>query len=106
MLAEPLGITLLVIDVFDKLGVPYLIGGSLASAIYGVARSTLDSDLIADLQIEQVMPLVEMLEMDFSIDEMGLLSHKDVVCMHALTTMIYTRVINRAPKSVRSLLNE
>jgi hypothetical protein len=69
MLAEPLAITLLVIDIFEELGVPYLIGGSLASALHGTARSTLDADLVADLQIEQVMPLVKMLQKEFYIDD-------------------------------------
>jgi hypothetical protein len=69
MLAEPLAITLLVIDAFEKLEVPYLIGGSLASALHGTARSTLDTDLVAELQVEQVAQLVDMLKMDFYIDE-------------------------------------
>lgn len=69
MLAEPLAVTLLVIDAFEKLNVPYLIGGSLASAVHGTARSTLDTDLVADLRPEQVSPLVEMLRQDFYIDQ-------------------------------------
>ena len=62
MLAEPLVVTLLVIDAFEKLNIPYLIGGSLASALHGTARSTLDTDLVADMRPEQVDPLVEMLQ--------------------------------------------
>ena len=69
MLAEPLSITLLVTDAFEKLNVPYLIGGSLASALYGTARSTLDVDLIADLHAEQATQLVELLQQEFYIDE-------------------------------------
>jgi hypothetical protein len=69
MLPEPLTITLLVIDAFEKLGVPYMIGGSLASAFHGTARSTLDTDLVADLKAEQVIPLIELLKQDFYIDE-------------------------------------
>ncbi|HEX7973504.1 MAG TPA: hypothetical protein VF498_03775 [Anaerolineales bacterium] len=69
MLAEPLAITLLVIDAFERLEVPYLIGGSLASALHGTARSTLDTDLVADLKAKQVTSLVNMLKMDFYIDE-------------------------------------
>jgi hypothetical protein len=44
---EPIAVTLLVIDALDALGVPYLIGGSLASAVHGVLRATLDTDLVA-----------------------------------------------------------
>ena len=69
MLAEPLAIALLVIDAFEGLEVPYLIGGSMASALHGTARSTLDTDLVAELKAEQVPALVAMLKMDFYIDE-------------------------------------
>lgn len=69
MLAEPLAITLLVIDAFERLEVPYMIGGSLASALHGTPRSTLDTDLVSDLKAEQVALLVKMLEEDFYIDE-------------------------------------
>jgi hypothetical protein len=51
---EAIAVTLLVINVLDELQVPYVIGGSLASAIHGVARTTLDSDLVADLRVEHV----------------------------------------------------
>ena len=34
-----------------------------------------------------------------------LLGHKDVVRMNAPTTMIYTHVLNRGPKAVRSPLD-
>jgi hypothetical protein len=69
MLTEPLSITLLVIEAFEKLNVTYLIGGSLASALHGTARSTLDTDLVADLSPEKVNRLVEMLRQDFYIDQ-------------------------------------
>lgn len=69
MLVEPLGVTLLVIEAFERLHIPYLIGGSLASALHGTARSTLDADLVAEIQFEQVNPLVELLQKDFYIDD-------------------------------------
>lgn len=53
MLAESLTITLQVAEILDRLGVSYAIGGSLASAVHGVIRATLDADLVADLRIEQ-----------------------------------------------------
>jgi hypothetical protein len=42
-----------IIDIFEELGIPYHIGGSVASSIHGIPRTILDSDLVADL-IEQV----------------------------------------------------
>ncbi|MEJ2304901.1 MAG: hypothetical protein P8Y14_25535 [Anaerolineales bacterium] len=73
MPAEPLAVTLSVIEAFEKLNVSYLIGGSLASALHGTARSTLDADLVADLRSEQVKPLVEILQHDFYIDREAIL---------------------------------
>lgn len=90
MLAEPLAITLLVIDAFDKLKVPYLIGGSLASALHGTTRSTLDSDLVAELKAEQVPELVAMLKMDFYIDEIMIL---DAIRLQSSFNIIHFRTM-------------
>ncbi len=49
---EPIAVTLLVVDALDSLGVPYLIGGSLASAVHGVLRTTMDTDIVAELRPE------------------------------------------------------
>ena len=69
MLPEPLAVTLQVIDVLDALGVPYLIGGSFASSVYGTYRATADVDLVADLKLEQVGSLVNALRGQFYIDD-------------------------------------
>lgn len=36
---EPIEVTLKVTAVFEQLHIPYLIGGSLASVLYGMART-------------------------------------------------------------------
>ncbi len=56
MLDEPIAVTMLVIDALEALGVPYLIGGSLASAVHGVLRATMDADLVADLRLSHAEP--------------------------------------------------
>lgn len=61
MLSEPIAVTLLVIDALNRLDVPYLIGGSLASTVHGLVRTTQDADLVADLRPEQATPLVQAL---------------------------------------------
>jgi hypothetical protein len=68
MLSEPIAVTLLVIQALDALGVPYLIGGSLASAVHGVARATVDTDLVADLRPEHAEPLAQALRDAFYVD--------------------------------------
>ncbi len=57
-----------VIDALNQLAVPYHLGGSVASSVHGIGRSTLDADLIADLQPQHVAPLVALLEADYYID--------------------------------------
>lgn len=66
---EPIEVTCLVAGVFDTLGVPYLIGGSLASTLYGMVRTTQDSDVIARMPLEDIEPFVSALEPLFFIDQ-------------------------------------
>lgn len=68
MLAEPITVTLIVTDALDALGVPYAIGGSLASAVHGVMRATMDTDLVADLRMEHAESLVKVLGDAFYAD--------------------------------------
>jgi hypothetical protein len=68
MLPEPIQVILKVTEAFNRLSIPYLVGGSMASAVQGVVRSTIDADVVADIRVEQVFPLSEMLENEFYID--------------------------------------
>jgi hypothetical protein len=68
MLAEPIAIALQVIEVFERLGVVYAIGGSMASALHGVMRATMDVDIVADLAPEHAAPLVQALGGTFYAD--------------------------------------
>ena len=66
---EPIEVTLRVTAVLENLGIPYLIGGSLASTLHGMIRTTQDSDIIAEMRPEHIRPFVSSLENDFFIDE-------------------------------------
>ncbi len=66
---EPIEVTLKVTDVFEKLGVPYLISGSLASALYGMLRTTQDSDIVTEMRLEHLQPFVSALQDEFYVDE-------------------------------------
>jgi hypothetical protein len=57
-----------VVEEFERLGVTYYVGGSAVSSNYGVARSTMDVDLVADLLQEHVIPLVEGLKAEYYVD--------------------------------------
>jgi hypothetical protein len=52
----------------DSLAIPYLIGGSLASSVHGIYRSTNDIDIVAAVGEEHVEPLVANLAKDFYAD--------------------------------------
>jgi len=71
---EATEITLLVIEALDKVGIRYLIGGSLASSLYGMARSTQDSDLLADVQLGHATSLESALKEQFYITEEEILN--------------------------------
>jgi len=66
---EPIEVTLKVTDIFEQFGVPYLIGGSLASTLYGMVRTTQDSDIVAEMRHEHLQPFVSALQDEFYIDE-------------------------------------
>lgn len=66
---EPIEVTLKVTGVFERLGVPYLIGGSLASALYGMVRTTQDADIVAEMRREHLTPFVAALQDEFYLDE-------------------------------------
>jgi hypothetical protein len=69
MPGDSIRVTLLVTDVFEKLGVQYAVGGSLSSSLHGVMRSTLDVDIIADMLLEHIQPLVAALSPEFYADD-------------------------------------
>ncbi len=66
---EPVEVTIKVTDVFQKLGVRYLIGGSLASTLYGMVRTTQDSDIVAEMRLEHLRPFVAALQDEFYVDD-------------------------------------
>lgn len=57
-LAEPVLVTLDVVAAFAPLGIRYAVGGSLASSLHGKPRSTDDVDLVAEITLAHVAPLV------------------------------------------------
>ena len=58
-----------VAHIFDALGVPWFLGGSLASSIYGVPRATLDADIIANLRPSHAVPFLKQLGDSWYADE-------------------------------------
>lgn len=68
MAAEPTLVVARLAQVFQSLSIPYVIGGSFASSIYGIPRATQDVDIVADLRIEHANALVLSLQGEFFVD--------------------------------------
>lgn len=57
------------VETLEHAGILYYIGGSVSSSLHGIARRSQDIDVIADIQISQVRPLVQVLQNDYYLDE-------------------------------------
>jgi hypothetical protein len=61
-------VILKIVKVFEKLDIAYHIGGSLASSAFGIARATLDVDMVANIKFEQASSFEESLQEEFYVD--------------------------------------
>jgi hypothetical protein len=68
-MGEILEITLFLAETRERLGVPYLVGGSLASSLHGLPRATQDVDLVAALEPRHVPAVAAALHDSFYLDE-------------------------------------
>ncbi len=64
---DPVALALIIARIFERLGVRYCIGGSVASSVYGEVRTTFDVDVVADLGPDDVDVLVAAVESDFHV---------------------------------------
>jgi hypothetical protein len=69
MLPEPIAATIFVTAALEKMRMRYLIGGSLASTVHGLVRTTQDSDIVAELHPEHIEPFARELVSEFYIDK-------------------------------------
>jgi len=58
-----------VVTALEELEVPYCIGGSVASGVFGEPRQTLDADIVAALVARHVPQLAGRLRAEFYVDE-------------------------------------
>lgn len=61
-----------IVECLDALGVPFLVGGSLASVLHGEIRTTQDADIVIELREERVPDVAASLQGDFFVDEEAL----------------------------------
>lgn len=98
MRSETTRITLLVAQTFERLGIPYAVGGSLASSLHGVMRSTLDVDIVADMKLEHIPPLVAALSKEFYADDEMM---KDAIEHHSSFNLIHYETAFKADIFIR-----
>jgi hypothetical protein len=55
------------VEVFERLRIAYQIGGSVASSVHGVPRSSLDIDLLAEVRTDQIDVLVRSIDEAFYV---------------------------------------
>ncbi len=75
-----------VVDVLQELGVRHYVGGSVASSTFGVARSTLDVDLVADLKLGHVDDFVQAIQNTYYVNRSTVL---DAVTRHVCFNVIH-----------------
>ncbi len=92
-MSDAVRIALLLAQTFEKLGVIYWIGGSLASSVHGWPRSTQDVDLVAELNETQVDDLVAALENEFYIDGKSV---RDAIAHHRSFNVIHLDSVYKA----------
>lgn len=63
---------LIIADILDALEIPYLVGGSVASGIWGEIRYTQDIDLVVDLQKHQIEALITAFSPRFYLSEVAI----------------------------------
>jgi hypothetical protein len=83
---EAIGVTVQITNVLEKLGIEYLVGGSLASSLHGLPRATQDVDVVAHLRPEHVSALVDALREDFYLDESAI---RDAVATRSTFNVIH-----------------
>src|SRR5688572_16438940 len=82
-----------VVRVFDALGVEYLVGGSIASSLFGEPRQTIDADLIARLFGRHAEPLAQRLAGEFYADALTIRTAIDnQTCFNLIHLQSMTKV--------------
>ena len=100
MQGEGARITLLVTCALEQIGIPYAVGGSLASSLHGVMRSTLDVDIVTDMRLEHLPALVAALSKDFYADDEMM---KDAIQHHSNFNLIHYETAFKVDIFIRKL---
>ena len=86
MISDPLSALLDVVGILDDLELPYAIGGSVASSVFGEPRASADADLIVELSEAQLNQLLARLEGSYYVSEDAA---RDAVRRHSSFNVIH-----------------
>lgn len=90
MQLEPVAVALRVTAVLEQLGISYLIGGSLASTLYGMVRTTQDADIVAEMRLTHLEPFLAALLPEFYMDDQQM---ADAIRHHSSFNIIHRESI-------------
>jgi len=79
-------------DELRRLGVPHLVGGSVASMLHGEARLTNDVDFAAVMRDQHVAPLVAALQGPFYVDDVQI---RSAIRRRSIFNVIHIRSANK-----------
>lgn len=71
MIEDPIWLARRLAAILESLGIPYYVGGSVASSLHGEVRYTEDLDVVAHIQPSQVQAFVEAIASEFYISEVA-----------------------------------
>jgi hypothetical protein len=69
VVTQPVSLLLRITEILERCGIPYAVGGSMASSQHGEPRATGDVDILVDLPPGKVSALVKALRPDFDVWE-------------------------------------
>jgi hypothetical protein len=75
-----------VLRFLQDLGVRHFVGGSIASSAHGVARASIDGDVVAELRAEHVVPIVQALSDAYYVSEARV---RDAIARRASFNLIH-----------------
>jgi hypothetical protein len=92
-----------VVAVFEELGIGYVLGGSVASSLHGVARPTHDFDISVAFPRSKVPIFVALLEDEFYVDEQSLL---DAIARGDSVNLIHQTTLDKIDLFTANTLRE
>jgi len=75
-----------VVRALQSLGIRHYVGGSVASSFHGATRSTMDVDVVAEMNEKAVAPLLQQLGNDFYASEPAI---RDAICRKTCFNLIH-----------------